>query len=93
MTTYFKATRPDGTDFHTGTIDYAAALASGEIVQHPTSKRKANGDAATYLSISTVATDCTGFSWPARLFAVAPIGAVGCVAELPNKRTCLKMRV
>ena len=27
-----KATRPDGTDFHTGTVDYAAALASGEPV-------------------------------------------------------------
>ena len=28
--TYWKATRTDGTDFHTGTVDYAAALASGE---------------------------------------------------------------
>jgi hypothetical protein len=26
MTTYYKCTRPDGTDFTTGTIDYAAAL-------------------------------------------------------------------
>ena len=33
--TYWKATRPDGTDFHTGTVDYATALASGEPVTAP----------------------------------------------------------
>ena len=27
---FYKATRPDGTDFYTGTVDYGAALASGE---------------------------------------------------------------
>lgn len=27
--TYWKATRLNGTDFHTGTVDYAAALTSG----------------------------------------------------------------
>ena len=27
--TYWKATRPDGTDFYTGEVDYAAALTSG----------------------------------------------------------------
>lgn len=32
--TYYKATRPDGTDFRTGTIDYAAALRTGEIIRH-----------------------------------------------------------
>lgn len=94
MTTYYKATRIDGTDFHAGTIDYAAALASGEVVRHPTSKRKVRGDAGTYLSISTEPADCTGVSWPARLFRVAPVGRVGKGGrDLPNKRTCLAMRV
>ena len=31
--TYYKATRPNGTDFYTGTVDYGAALipADGKI--------------------------------------------------------------
>jgi hypothetical protein len=36
MGRYFKATRVDGTDFRTGTVDYAAALASGQpVVPNP----------------------------------------------------------
>ena len=27
---YYKATQMDGTDFYTGTVDYAGAMASGE---------------------------------------------------------------
>jgi hypothetical protein len=50
MTTYYKATRPDGTDFRTGTIDYAAALASGEVIHHPVETMVPN-DPATYLSV------------------------------------------
>ena len=30
MTVFYKATRSDGTDFYTGLVNYAAALASGE---------------------------------------------------------------
>lgn len=30
MSTYFKAVRLDGTDFRTGTIDYAAAMGGGD---------------------------------------------------------------
>jgi hypothetical protein len=33
MSRYFKCTRPDGTDFRTGTVNYAAALASGEPIE------------------------------------------------------------
>jgi hypothetical protein len=32
--TYYKATRADGKDFHTGTIDYAAALRDGTVLIH-----------------------------------------------------------
>lgn len=92
MTAYYKATRPDGTDFATGTIDYAAALASGEVIRHP-SKRKVRDDASTYLSVSTEPADCTGFSWPCRLFRVEPIGRVGTASNLPNKRTTRALRV
>ena len=92
MTTYYKATRPDGRDFHTGTIDYAAALASGEVIRHP-AKRTVRYDASTYLSVSVEPTDCTGFSWPCRLFRVEPIGRVGTTGDLPNKRTTRSLRV
>ena len=96
MTAYYKATGPDGRDFHTGTIDYGAALLSGEVVRHPTSKLKVPGDAGTYLSVSTEPADCTGFRWPCRLFRVEPVGRVGRAPigdRLPNKRTTLALRV
>ena len=92
VTTYYKATRPDGRDFYTGTIDYGAALLSGEVVRHP-GKRKVRNQPATYLSMSVSAADCTGFSWPCRLFRVEPIGRVGTADDLPSKRTTRALRV
>jgi hypothetical protein len=93
VTVYYKATRPDGRDFYTGTIDYADALASGEVIRHPSSKKVA-GDAGTYLSVSTEPADCTGFSWPCRLFRVEPVGRVGKAdASLRHKRTTRALRV
>ena len=94
---YFKATRPDGTDFRTGTIDYGAALASGEVARHP-SARKLRDKPETYLSVSVVAADCTGFSWPCRLFRVEPIGRVMGAGKVPltaspNKRAVSALRV
>jgi hypothetical protein len=93
MTTYYKATRPDGTDFATGTIDYAAALASGEVVRHP-SKKKIRDEPSTYLSVSVAPGDCTGFSWPCRLFRVEPVGRVMAnLSSNPNKRAVSALRV
>ena len=70
MPSYYKATRPDGTDWRTGTVDYAAALRSGEPLTHP--GPLVVDDPSTYLSVSTVPTDCTGMEWPCRLFVVEP---------------------
>ena len=90
---YFKAVRPDGTDFRTGTIDYGAALLSGDVVRHPSVKQRI-GDAGTYLSVSTSATDCTGFRWPCRLLVVKPVGrALKARADYPNKRRLSALRV
>jgi len=74
MTTYYKATRPDGTDFYSGKVDYAGALASGERVQprdslgsYPPKKLCGPG----VLHAATVpAESLLGGSWPCRLFAV-----------------------
>jgi hypothetical protein len=92
MTTYYKATRPDGTDCHTGTIDYGAALVSGDIVRHP-AEGMVRDDASTYLSVSTEPADCTGFRWPCRLFRVEPVGKTMTATDLPNKRACSALRV
>lgn len=81
MTIYYKATRPDGTDFHTGTIRYEV----GQTVTHPSANR-VEDDPATYLSVSTAPTDCTGFSWPCRLFTVEGHGRSLRATNLPNKR-------
>ena len=91
MSNYFKATRPDGTDLRTGTIDYAAALASGEVVRHPAKRVK--DQPSTYLSVSVAPADCTGFSWPCRLFRVKPVGRTLRATNLPNKRACSALRV
>ena len=99
VTRCFKATRPDGRDFYTGTVDYAAALASGEPITHPRPGREGAGG---YLSVSVSPSDCTSMKWPCRLFEVEPVAtwvpdSVGPIpdglAMLPNKRACHSLRV
>ena len=78
MTTYYKAVKPDGTDFRTGRVLYAA----GETVTHPEPHKR---DASGYLSVATVPTDCTGSSWPLRLLEVTA-DEVWTDSDYPNKR-------
>jgi hypothetical protein len=85
---YYKATRPDGTDFHTGAVLYEV----GATVTHPAPKRVTD-DPSTYLSVATAATDCTGFSWPCRLFAVEGVGRAMTSSDYPNKRAFSAVRV
>ena len=92
MTAYCKATRPDGTDFRTGTVDYAAALASGEVVRHPAAVMDTD-DAATYFSVSVAEADCTGVEWPCRLFRVEPVGEAVASSDFPSKRCVSALRV
>lgn len=90
---YYKATRMDGTDFYSGTVDYAAALRTGTAIEHKV-RDSFVGGASMYLSVSTSATDCTGFRWPCRLFEVEPHNEWTPEAEsLPNKRATLSLRV
>lgn len=68
-TQFFKAVRPDGTDFRTGTIDYAAALGAGPITLPTVDDPQCCTGAV--LHASTVATETLiGGSWPCRLFLV-----------------------
>jgi hypothetical protein len=89
--TAYKATRPDGTDFYTGKVDYASALISGEVIRHLGPRVK--DDAGTYLSVSIAAADCTGARWPCRLFRVEPVGRAIKASDLPNKRCVSALRV
>ena len=77
MTTYFKATRLDGTDFYTGTVQWAPPEGrEGDwIVRHPTAT-KIGATASSHLSVATVPTDCVGMKWPCRLFEVEAVGDV-----------------
>ena len=72
MTIYYKATRPNGTDFYSGTIDYAAALASGEPVTAPGPECDSYEVCTpSVLHASEVPTETLiGGSWPCRLFEV-----------------------
>ena len=77
--TYFKAVRPDGTDFYSGTVRWAPEQgdipAEGIAVAHPTSTAWGE-DHSTHLCASTSPTDCTGFKWPCRLLEMEPVAEV-----------------
>ena len=77
--TYYKAIRPDGTDFHTGTVQWAPVQggipAEGLVVTHLTSMAWKR-DHSTHLCASTSPTGCTGFTWPCRLLEVEPVSEV-----------------
>jgi hypothetical protein len=88
---FYKCTRPDGTDFQTGTVDYAGALETGEVLAHPA--KMVRNEPATYFSVSITPTDCTGMEWPCRLFEVEPVGRVLTHDRLPSKRCCSRLRV
>lgn len=91
--TYFKATRPDGTDFYTGQIHYASALETGITLKHPHPGEEGTS-ADHYFSVATVATDCTSFSWPARLFEVEVVGETWAPSSaMPNKRAGTALKV
>ena len=95
MTTYWKAVRPDGTDFHTGTVQWAPPAGHvGEwLVRHPTASVIGDG-ASGYLSVASVPTDCTGMGWPCRLLEVEAVGEVTTPnLALPHKRAGVAFRV
>ena len=87
----YKATRPDGTDFQTGTVNYAEALKTGEVLKHPAKLQR--NQPSTYFSVSVSPTDCTGMRWPCRLFRVEPVGRAIKNDRLENKRCCSSLRV
>lgn len=97
MGTYFKATRPDGMDFATGTVDYASALVSGKRVRPV--ERVAPADRALcrpgVLHAATVPTETlVGGSWPCRLFRVEgrPLSSLN-MASHSHKRGFASLQV
>ena len=91
--TYYKAVRPDGTDFYSGRVLWDRV---GEIVEHPDPGIPGGEDAKGYLSVSVSPTDCTGMKWPCRLFAVEPVEGVPVwepTPSLPSKRASHAWRV
>ena len=72
MKTYYKATRLDGTDFYTGSVDYVAALTSGKRVRVRTPVRAYYVCCTRHVfHASDVPTETLiGGSWPCRLFEV-----------------------
>ena len=91
QTRFFKATRPDGRDFYTGTVDYAAALASGEPL--PELRGGAAFPGGGWYHLATVPTECVGMSWPCRLFEVEPVGDMMMDNAHPHKIGCRSVRV
>ena len=91
--TYYKAVRPDGTDFYSGKVPWDRV---GEIVEHPNPGIFRGGDAGGYLSVSVSPTDCTGMDWPCRFFVVEPVEGAPVwepTPGLPSKRAAHAWRV
>ena len=101
MTTYYKAVRPDGMDFFSGTVRWLPPVGDpmpggGMVVTHPTSRERTDGGADGYLSVATVATECAGMRWPCRLAVVEPTRAAVWTPDpgtLPSKRASWQWRV
>ena len=91
MTIYFKSTRTDGTDFYTGSVDYAAALTSGEPLPELPGDVQFPGPG--WYHLATVPTECVGMSWPCRLFEVEPVGDVFMDNAHPRKIGSRSVRV
>ena len=99
--TYFKAVRMDGTDFYTGIVQWLPPIGEplpegGLIVRHRTARKRTTDDAAHYLSVATVPTDCTGMEWPCRLARVERTRAAvwqPAPNALPNKAASWQWRV
>ena len=98
MTTYWKAVRPDGTDFFSGKVRWLPPAGEplpegGLIVRHPTATTPNFGDdAAYYLSVSTEPANCTGTLWPCRLALVEAADAAVWTPNataLPDKRAAV----
>ena len=88
--TYYKAVRPDGTDFYSGKVLWDRV---GEIVEHP---NPGTEDARGYLSVSVSPADCTGMRWPCRLFEVEQVEDFLVwepTPSLPSKRASHAWRV
>ena len=88
--TYYKAVRPDGTDFYSGRVLW------DQIVEHPAPGSLGEEDAEGYLSVSVSPTDCTGMRWPCRLLVVEPVEGVLVwepTLSLPSKRASHAWRV
>ena len=75
-TTYYKSVRLNGTDFHTGELQWAPPEGHEApwIVYHPSGLQKVpSTHPRDFLSVATVPTDCAGMAWPCRLLLVRPV--------------------
>lgn len=97
MTTFFKAVRPDGTDFHSGTVQWipeGGIPEGGHVVAHHMDGERLIPEwAETYLSVATVPTNCAGMQWPCRLLEVEPAGREVRKGDMPHKCCSTRWRV
>ena len=91
--TYWKAVRPDGTDFWTGTVRWLprTPLKRARIVRHPSSTCAVRGDHSTSLAVSTDPTVLPSASWPMRMCRVEPVEDV--IITDTHKRQSVAWRV
>jgi len=88
VTTYYKATRPDGTSFYDGTTKWQV----GRVVRHPAPDLSLGLCSAGVLHISDAPGEAlVGGSWPCRLFEVEARGEL--VSDGSHKHGCAVVKV
>lgn len=92
---FWKATRPDGTDFRTGTINYADVLNTGTVVVPPSAQKREFVLCTKGILHAATTPDSTlvGGRWPCRLFEVTGEVVAGRDAEHPFKVGMVTMTV
>ena len=76
MLSYYKSVRLNGTDFHTGELQWAPPEGHEApwIVYHQSGRQEVpSAHPRDFLSVATVPTDCSGMAWPCRLLQVRPV--------------------
>lgn len=96
VSTYYKAVRPDGTDFWSGTVRWLPKSGPPKrtrVVRHPSSTLAVRGDHATSLAVSTDPTRLPGAGWLLRLAVVEPVEGCPVVVTDRWKRQAVAWRV
>ena len=93
MRTFYKATRPDGTDFYSGTVRYEVGKRVRPRDRVPRERARLCGPGMLHSATVPTETLVGGSSWPCRLFVVEGNPVAGLDERHPHKAGFRELRV